>query len=194
MLELLTLCLVVVTGAYAIVTYRILRANQATVAAVREQVEAAVRPYITVGVGFPTGSPVFTLRVRNNGQTTARDLRLTMDRSFIQFGSKNSPRDVSTFGAFQEAIPSFPPGTELSYPLTIAYAFFGPQVDYEMTPRIFKVTATYAFGSSVVTEETTIDLNSFSMTSIPPDPERERHKEHMAALDKIASAVGRLKG
>ena len=44
----LTLALVVITGLYAWATFRILRANEAVVAAMKEQTETQLRPYLIV--------------------------------------------------------------------------------------------------------------------------------------------------
>ncbi len=54
--DFLTLALVVITAFYAWATLKILRANEAMVAAMRDQQNAAMRPYITVSIHIRTGT------------------------------------------------------------------------------------------------------------------------------------------
>ena len=98
-IELLTAALVAITAFYACVTIRIMRANERTVSAMRQQTEALVRPYVTVAVMTVPGSPVFCLRIANTGRTGAEDVRLTMDRDFFQYGQKTG-RNLRTMAPF----------------------------------------------------------------------------------------------
>ena len=67
----LTLALVVVTAFYAWATFRILRANEGVVAAMREQTEALLRPYIVVSASPRVGTTLLCLEVRNTGRSPA---------------------------------------------------------------------------------------------------------------------------
>lgn len=64
-IELLTGSLVIITAMYAVFTYRIMRANERTVQAVREQSENTVRPYLDIGAVTPPNSHMFMLRIAN---------------------------------------------------------------------------------------------------------------------------------
>jgi hypothetical protein len=70
--EVLTGILVVITGFYAYVTFRILKVNRDAVAAVREQIESSLRPYVTVKLILEQ-FPIFHLRVANDGKTSANN-------------------------------------------------------------------------------------------------------------------------
>ena len=70
MIEALTALLVAITGFYAFVTFQMLKVNQAAVAAVREQIESSLRPYLTVAVMIEQ-FPIFHLRIDNEGKTSA---------------------------------------------------------------------------------------------------------------------------
>jgi hypothetical protein len=62
-IEILTSLLVIITGFYAWVTFRIMKANERTVAAMHSQIESATRPYIAVGLVTIPNSNMFYLRV-----------------------------------------------------------------------------------------------------------------------------------
>lgn len=87
-IEHLTAALVAITMFYAYATFRIMRANERAVSAMRKQTEALVRPYVTVTVMTVPASPMFYLRIANTGRTGAEDVRLTIDRDFFQYGHK----------------------------------------------------------------------------------------------------------
>lgn len=102
--ELLTGALVVITTFYAWATYKILRANENVVEAMREQALAALRPYVVVAPMLEVDNPVFYLRFSNTGKTAAENLRLSIDKSFFKFGEKTQNRDLATFTAFNQPI------------------------------------------------------------------------------------------
>ena len=63
MIEILTTLLVIITGVYAYLTFRILEANRGSVAAMKTQVEAATRPYVIVALAPErSGFTVFVFR------------------------------------------------------------------------------------------------------------------------------------
>ncbi len=68
MIAFLTGLLVLITGFYAWATYRILKANELVVEAMREQSEATYRPYVTAGVYLEPDNPIFYLRIANTGK------------------------------------------------------------------------------------------------------------------------------
>jgi len=125
MIEILTAILVIVTGIYAWETYRILKANERMVAVTREQSLALTRPYVTVSLYLEPGSPLFHLRIKNTGHTTAENLRLVLDPPFFQFGKRDPEHDISQLSAFREPIASFPPGAELQFHLAQSFVVFG---------------------------------------------------------------------
>ena len=90
-IEVLTGLLVIITGFYAWVTYKMLTALQ-------QQAEAVTRPYLTINVFSEPKDVLFYLRIANTGRTGASNVRLTLDRDFYQFGSVIVPPEtVSPF-------------------------------------------------------------------------------------------------
>ncbi len=75
MIEVLTSLLVIITGIYAYLTYRILQANCDSVAAMKAQIEAATRPYVHFDLVLQ--GPLVEASLRNAGVTAALDVTIT---------------------------------------------------------------------------------------------------------------------
>src|SRR5450759_5869321 len=104
--DLLTLALVVITSVYAWATLKILRANEAMVSTMRDQQNAAMRPYISVTTNLRTGTQLFYLSIKNVGKTAALGLKLSLDKSFYQLGDKREDRNIANSAAFSRPIDS----------------------------------------------------------------------------------------
>ncbi len=185
-IELLTGALVAITFFYAWVTFRIMKANERTVAAMRDQIDSVTRPYVNVGVLTVPNSYLFYLRVTNSGKTGARNVRLLMDRDFYQYGQPNGTnlRDVV---AFREPIQQLSPGSEIVFGLAMASTLLADQVNPAITPPVFSITATYSYGDRTVTEQTTIDLRPFRDSMGPPSAVATELKGIQEQLEKMAS-------
>jgi|SRR5438132_1642101 len=72
----LTAVLVVITGVYAYLTFQILQTNRAAVAAMREQIAASLRPYVSFDL-VPFGSVLIEAHLHNTGRTAAHNVRVT---------------------------------------------------------------------------------------------------------------------
>lgn len=180
--ELLTATLVVITGIYAYLTYRMAKSSEASVEAMREQAEAFLRPYITVAPFVRPHTPFLYLRVKNTGQIGAQSLRLTLDRDFYQFGEKQKPdKNLRELSAFSTPIDSFPAGTELIFALGQGWVLFGESADPEVSPVQFCITAAYEFLGKRVEEHTRIDLRPF----IGSEGERDPFVEELERIRKI---------
>ena len=186
-IELLTVALVAITAFYACVTFRIMRANERTVSAMREQTEALVRPYVTVAVMTVPDSPVFYLRIANKGRTGAEDVRLTMDRDFFQYGQKTG-RNLRTMAAFQQSIDQLAPGSEIIFGLAQAFVVFGQDADPSVTPTVFEVRAAYRYGERQVEEKTIVDLRPYHLSVERPDPLIDELQGIRKELEKIAKS------
>ena len=80
MIEILTGLLVVITGTYALFTFKILKANENIVKQMRTQQEAMFRPYVSISpIVFPENI-IFFLKIKNTGLTSAKNLKLSIDR------------------------------------------------------------------------------------------------------------------
>ncbi|MBI5908028.1 MAG: hypothetical protein HY853_05530 [Burkholderiales bacterium] len=111
----LTLALVVITAFYAWATLKILRANEAMVSTMRDQQNAAMRPYILVSTSVRTGTQLFYLSIKNVGKTAALGLKLSLDKSFYQLGEKREDRNIANSAAFSRVIDSLPPDGQLLF-------------------------------------------------------------------------------
>lgn len=188
MTELLTALLVVVTAFYAWVTYRILRANERVVEAMREQSEAAYRPYVTVSVFVEPDNPIFYLRISNTGRTSAEHLRLSLDQSFFQFGERSEDRNIANLAAFNETIDALGPGSSLTINLAQGFVVFGKTANPTTCPLRFTVTAKYAFGTKQVEERHAIDLRPYRGAAIPQEAIVRKLEAINDTLGKLAQS------
>jgi len=180
----LTGVLVVITGVYAALTYGILAATRRSVETVRQQTEAMSRPYVTVSPFVLPKNAILFLRVSNIGKTAAEHLRLKLERPFYRFGKAEESENLASFAAFQNEIPSFAPGVELRFSLAMAPILFGDKADEVKTPKVFRITATYSFAGTTVTEPTDVDLRPFAGTHMAFDPVVDELSEIKDALKK----------
>lgn len=191
-INILTGILVLVTAFYAWVTFCMSRANDRVVRLMEAQLYASNRPYINVSVTSEPGSPIFMLKIKNTGKTGAEDLRLTLDKSFQQFGTPDESRDLSKFNAFQHSIASFPPDAEFLFYLAQSFVVFGKEADSSRTPLVFSVRAQYHFAGRAIDESTTIDLSPYLMTVSPHPQWKESFEKIEKVINKLVSAVDKL--
>lgn len=189
MVEFLTALLVIITAFYAWVTYRILKANESVVDAMREQSEAVLRPYVTVTPFLEPDNPIFYLRIANLGKTAATNLRLRIDRSFFKFGERSERNDLASFAAFNQTIDSLPPGSEIVFSLAQSFVVFADGADSSTCPTNFAITATYGFGSKQVEESHVVDLRPYLHADVPQDPIVRKLRAIKDSIDKLAGVV-----
>jgi len=188
-IEFLTALLVVITGFYAWVTYRILKANELVVEAMRDQSESTYRPYVTVSPFLEPDNPIFYLRIANLGKTAAIGLRLELDRSFFKFGERSDNNDLASFAAFNHPIDSLPPDSEIVFGLAQGFVIFAENADPTTCPTTFTVTASYKFGSRQVEERQVIDLKPYLHADVPQDPVIRKLKAINDSIGKLTGAV-----
>ncbi|PXX92762.1 hypothetical protein DIT71_06190 [Marinobacter vulgaris] len=58
-------------------------------------------------------NPIFYLTIYNSGRTSARNLKLTLDKSFHKFGEKKPGSDLADCTAFTQPIDAFSPGSKV---------------------------------------------------------------------------------
>lgn len=189
-IEQLTALLVLITGYYAWTTNRILSANKEAVAAMREQSEAMTRPYIQPMLGLVPNTPIFVLKIRNIGKTTARNLRLTLDKDFYQLG--NQKRNLRDLNTFKDEISSFPPDSEFSFWLGTGPEMFAAEHNDDLMPQVFSVTASYEYAQKKVTETTTIDFRPFLSTDLPRDSITHELKDMTREIKDVSRAIQRV--
>jgi hypothetical protein len=182
-IDYLTAILVIVTAIYSYLTYKMVKASEASVQAVREQSEAMLRPYVSVSPYVRPHTTILYLRVENTGRTGAENLRLSMDRDFFQFGEAEQPdNNLRTKPAFVDAIQSLPPGGSLVFALAQGFVIFAPGADATVVPQQFSVVATYSFAGKQVTETHRIDLRPY----IGSEGERDPLVDELEKLRKVA--------
>jgi len=191
-ITILTGILVLVTGFYAWVTFRMSRANDRVVRLMENQLFTSNRPYINVSVTSEPGSPIFMLKIKNTGKAGAENLRLSLDKPFQQFGKTDEDHDLSSFNAFKFPIACFPPDAEFLFYLAQSFVVYGQKANSSLTPLVFSVRAQYSYASREIDENTTIDLKPYLRTVSPHPQWKESLEQIEKAIDKLVSAVGKL--
>lgn len=165
----LTLALVVITAIYAYLTFLILKANRAVVAAMQDQMEAALRPYVTAEVNTRPGSTLVQLVVKNTGKSAAESLRMSIDQPLLQKldGAALDLRTLTLFAGTE--VQSLAAGAELVHLIGVGHKLFNEAGVYGM-PETFVVSAQYKFGSRTYDERHTIDVRPMIHTSVKHDP------------------------
>lgn len=171
-INILTAILVLVTAFYAWATFKILRANENVVAAMNQQTDLLIRPYINIRAATAIGSAALRLIIENTGKTSAINLQLQMDRDFYQYGERDKKRNLARLNAFQLPIESFPPSAELIFYLAQGFKILGEDSDPQVTPPVFNIKATYSYLGHQVVESTTIDLRQFLGASLEQSEHR----------------------
>ncbi len=186
-MEILTGILVLVTAIYAYLTYRMAKASETSVEAVKQQSEAMLRPYISISPFIRPHALFLYLRIVNTGRTAAQNLRLTLDQDFFQWGEANNPdKNLRNLNTFSLPIDSFPPGSEILIALGQGWVFFGEKANSAINPTQFSITATYEFFGKKVKEIDGIDLRPYLGTEAEHAPIVEELERIRKVLEKKA--------
>jgi len=164
LLILANVLLVIVTGFYAGVSYKMFKE-------MRREHEASFRPYVSVSPIVYPGNVILYLRIKNTGKTSAQKLRLTLDRDFYQFGKRDSDHNIRNFKIFTEEIESFTPEEEIIFALAQGFVIFDKNADPKVTPSSFVVTAEYnSCTGKRIQEHIAVDLKPYLDSQIPYNP------------------------
>lgn len=185
----LTTVNVFLTTIFAVLTFFILRANRATVAAMRDQMADQARPYVHVSVQVRMGTPVIQLLVRNIGKSPAQNLTLRIDRDFYQFGERAEGRNLAKQSAFSKPIDCLPPMSELLFDLGMGFNIFANDADPAVCPTTFEVAADYRHGKNNYSEKTQMDLRPYFGTSVPQHPVVEELEKVRKSIDKLGDVI-----
>ena len=180
----LTAALTIITGIYAYLTFRILKANEHAVAAMQEQAEQANRPYVVVAPFLKPYSIVIYLRITNSGKTAAERLRLTLGKGVQRLSRPGDEYDMQKLSAFSEEIATFAPGAELFFMLGTGISFFGQDAKPDLTPPVFDVTASYSWRERSVKETTVVDVRPLRGADLVPDSIVEELERIRKVLEK----------
>lgn len=179
----LTLALVIITGLYAWATFRILRANEAVVAAMKEQTEAQLRPYVVVSASPRIGTTLLCLLIENVGRSPALNLRMKMDRDFFPHAEHREHENIAKLPAFAEPIRSLAPGAKIIFILGVGHTIFAAAE--ELCPRVFTVSAEYGSGLRSYAEEHTVDLRPLMHSTVVHDPVAEEVEKLRKSLEGL---------
>ncbi len=182
-IDYLTAILVFVTAIYAYLTHKMARTSEASVKIMQSQLEATLRPYISIAPYVRPHTTTLYLKIENSGRSSAESLRLSLDKDFFQFGEANDPeKNLRSKPAFLNEISSLPPNGKLSFALAQGFVIFAPGADPDKVPQQFCITAKYKFGQQEFSETHKIDLQPF----IGSEGERDPVVEELENLRRLA--------
>lgn len=184
-MEYLTGILVLVTGIYACLTYKLVKSSAASVAAMEQQNWEASRAFIVISPFVRPHTSFLYLRVSNPGRSSALNLRLQIDKDFFQFAEVDKPdRNLRSKSAFNQTINAFHPGQELIFALAQGWNVFGDTPQSESCPAKFTVTAEYDCLGKRIAESSPIDLTAFMGSEGERDPVVEELERMRKAIEK----------
>lgn len=175
-----------VSLAVCIATFLILRATRETLAATKEQMFAARRPYLDIAATPGEEQPIISLFIRNTGASAAQRVRLSMDRDFF-FNGEEGEQNIREFPVFTQQTDSIAPHGEIKLLLGVGWSVFE---NPERSPPRFSVTARYTFEGQEFTETSLIDLESFKGHAIAESLQLAALKRLAAATETIAAQTG----
>ena len=180
-----TLALVVITALYAWATFKILRANQGAVNAMREQTEAQLRPYVASVAFAKTGGTLLLLEIQNTGKSSAEKLRLTLDKDFFQNAEQQENKNIKQLPAFAQTIECLAPGAKLQFVLGVASVVLKENIADSICPKVFSIHASYTFAGRTYSENNIIDLRPLMYSIVIHDPVAEEIEKLRQSLEKL---------
>lgn len=164
--EVLTGTLVLITGIYAYLTYRMAVASEKTFNLMIEQTESLTRPFVVIQPYVRPNTPLLYIKIKNTGKTTAEKLGLSLNKDFFRFDKANE--NIRDFDAFNKIIDSLAPDQEIHFALGQAWLIYGESKN--PMPKQFSITAEYSFKSKTVNEVNDIDLRPFEQSEAEKSP------------------------
>jgi hypothetical protein len=119
--NIISLVLVVVTGVYVFLTWRIANSNQKMIERLDEQHREEVRPNVFAHLEF-RAQVVVGLVIENMGRSPAYDLRVSISDDFLQFAGE-SGKNLKDMSLFTDPIEWFPPGAKIAVDLSQGFNF-----------------------------------------------------------------------
>jgi hypothetical protein len=163
--NIVSLVLVIATGAYVVLTYRIAGANSQMAGHLLAQQEELWRPIIAANIEIRS-QVLFVLLIRNVGRTVANEVRMVLDRDFFRFGEAKG-ENLRNLPVFQRNAFSLAPGDTLRFDLAQGFEIFALDANTAIVPPLFKVEVEYASRSKKYSETLTVDLTPYRMTNWP---------------------------
>lgn len=113
--EILTGTLVIITGVYAYLTYKMAIINEETLNLMIEQTESLTRPFVVIQPYVRPNTPFLYIKIKNTGKTAAEKLSLSLDKDFFRFDKESD--NLRDFDAFNKIIDSLAPDQEIHFAL-----------------------------------------------------------------------------
>jgi len=163
--NIVSLVLVLATGAYVYLTHKIASANSLMARQMLAQQENISRPVLAANIEVRS-QVLFVLVIRNTGASVATDIRLSLDRDFFRFGEKtgNNLRDLPVFREQPFTLAS---GDALRFDLAQGFVIFADGADPNIVPPRFNIVAKYKSPSKDYSEIIAVDLAPYRMTNWP---------------------------
>jgi hypothetical protein len=175
----LTLGLLVVTGIYAWLTFRMVRASES-------QIRELGRPRIIVHVS-PRESSFLTICIENTGLSTAEKIDIRLNQPVYQYMGYTG-QNLQEYPAFSETLPSLPPRGLLRFALGTQY--LTADLDRDKHPYYFVATASYEFSGQKITENFEINVkNQYSGVLIEQDHLADFSKNFPGKFDKFVEKI-----
>lgn len=178
---------VIVSLVVAVFSFNAVKASRESVQVMRDQLEATTRPYLLVAPVVRPMTTLLQLRITNAGGSSARNLRLSLDKDYHFNAEEGASNNLRTYTAFVHPIHEFPPRAELLFHLGVGYRIFRS----DLSPLRFTVTASYEYAGREVQESTAVDLQPFMNSGNPIDPIAEGLDGIKAELSGIRNAFER---
>lgn len=153
-----------------------------------EQAAAIARPYVTITPFLELDNPIFYLRISNIGKTAAKDLKLSMNKPFYEFGDKKKKATYPN-AIFSRILLSLFPSAEIIFPLAQSFIIFSENANNDVVPSSFVVTAEYSYADKRVKETNEIDLRAYLGATVPQDAYVRKLKSINDSIENIAKTL-----
>jgi hypothetical protein len=176
--------LVLITGVYAIFTFKILKANQRVADEMALQRRDILRPIISIGPEFDEYL-VASLVIENSGQSPATNVVLTLDKDFYPFAEVNEANNLKSYSIFSRPISTLASRATLRFDLAQGFNLDKSHNGKTLTPLEFKITAQYEYLDQKFNDEFHLDLKPFMRST-------RRRSMQVDELEKIRKAIEKM--
>jgi hypothetical protein len=150
----------------------------------KAQYDAFIWPIITISIVIRQHS-VVCLKVRNTGPSSAKRVKLTLDRDFYQFAHRGDENNLRNFDLFKKEIPSLSPGEEIFVFLAQGFEL-NKEIDGKvLTPYEFTIAARFYYGNKSTQTSHEVDLRPYLRTL-------QDSGELIDPLKKISDEIAKL--
>lgn len=181
----ISLILVIVTGLYVFLTWRIAQSNSRSLTQMNEQFQETIRPFVIPIIKI-RNSVFLSIEIENMGKSPATNLELSLDKDFFQFAEDSQDRNIRRFEAFNQVIQIFAPGEKLRFDLAQGFNIDVVKDGRNLTPKHFSISATYESNGRKYADTFHIDVGPYMHTHT-----RKTASENLEIiakhLEKIAS-------